>query len=61
MILFHDIYQRTADAIPLFLPTLYQRGYVCVTVEQLFSAGRGNAATPGFTQFGETNGFDWAY
>ena len=73
MILFHDIYRHTADAVPLFLPELYRRGYVCVTVEQLYAERRNlhlpitsaftriPGSPPNFSGFGETNGFDWVY
>jgi peptidoglycan/xylan/chitin deacetylase (PgdA/CDA1 family) len=61
MILFHDIYTWTADAVPLFLPELYRRGYVCVTVQQLYESPKSPGPPPNHTQFGEEGRWDWAY
>ncbi len=37
IILFHDIFQETADAIDILIPLLIEEGYQLVTVSQLLS------------------------
>ena len=37
IVLMHDIYDSTAEAVEMVLPELVKRGYQLVTVEELFA------------------------
>lgn len=38
IILMHDLYQATADAVEMVVPALIERGYKLVTIDELFEA-----------------------
>ena len=46
IILMHDIYSTTVDAVPILIDTLRQDGYEFVTIPELTSI-RGSDLTPG--------------
>ena len=49
IILMHNIYSSTADAVEQILPWLTDQGYQLVTVSQLIQAQNGEPPIPGIT------------
>ena len=46
IVLLHDVYNETADAVEAFVPKLVEQGYQLVTVSEMFAA-KGKELTPG--------------
>ncbi len=51
IVLFHDIYSKTADAIDVIVPDLISKGYQIVSVEELYAV-KGRELTDGSVFFG---------
>lgn len=47
IILMHEIYESTADAVDRIVPELVEQGYQLVTVSQLVKMKSGEAPVPG--------------
>jgi peptidoglycan/xylan/chitin deacetylase (PgdA/CDA1 family) len=57
IVLFHDLYQWTADAVDHFVPQMMELGYVFVTVRQLFEMQGAPNGPPVFTGGNRTHHF----
>ncbi|MEG2597668.1 MAG: hypothetical protein RR977_04490, partial [Oscillospiraceae bacterium] len=55
IILLHDVYETTADAVDIFLPELVKRGYQVTNVSQMFAV-RGISLEPHKKYFSLSNG-----
>lgn len=57
IVLMHDLYESTAEAVEKLVPRLVEEGYQLVTVEELYAA-RGDALEPGTLHFKNPPGDD---
>lgn len=51
IVLMHDLYETTADAVEVMVPELIKRGYQLVTVSELASSRGGMGAGKSYSQF----------